>query len=636
MVALALTASLLLLAASPCAGASTKRVFRIACEPADATVQIKVLPENAAMVAMSEVSPPGRANGYATKQLKVSKGDIVEITLTRTDYESFTTNFTYEFVRNTPGNAEKELVISARLVELRREVPVQFEAGAGARFFTNDAPCPATGNLSFSRTNSATPWTTVMVRIERPDYKTLERSVSLADAEGKPLANSRRQLVFELEQTTTKVELPVNPNERDTDAFVNDKPAGKMPGKLTLVFERPDAATPWSTNVVRLEKAGYEYRPPIGVKPTAVFLTNLTLEATRALSGGLELPHFQPVRSFEVPLRRFVIARGEVTLEETNSVSAKDPNESNASLLTFGKRCDTEKGEAFLLGRIGATTFANSEGRAGEVVMSLAFREVRHGTNAEVVGSSLYLVASSGVRKRITDAEPGIFDIHPCVSKDGKYVFYSSNRRGQWGIWKKLTSGSGGLTPIDPARGIDVEPAVFSASDGSTRLAFTRYFLRAALNTPPRIVVQSEDGFAETERGRSPAWSPDGLRIAYVGTDNKIWVMDATGENPNQLTTKSYSDAAPCWLHDGNHLIYASAATAEEARNETGNFDIWMIDLEGRNPQALVSNPSFDSYPVSTWDGKKCLIYFVSNRGAQALSDEAWQIYYFEPRFAAP
>ena len=114
--------------------------------------------------------------------------------------------------------------------------------------------------------------------------------------------------------------------------------------------------------------------------------------------------------------------------------------------------------------------------------------------------------------------------------------------------------------------------------------------------------------------------------------------MNANGENAQQITAGNTVDDAPVWLPGDREIVYASAASPEEARDGTGNFDIWKVNDQGNNPQQLIDNPSFDgvpavSYEAVTQGGKTAAstyIYFLSNRGAQRTNDEAWHILFFK------
>ncbi len=58
----------------------------------------------------------------------------------------------------------------------------------------------------------------------------------------------------------------------------------------------------------------------------------------------------------------------------------------------------------------------------------------------------------------------------------------------------------------------------------------------------------------------SPAWSPDGARLAYIGS-GEIWFMDADGSHPQQLTDDSGDKVRLWWSEDGRNLYYITAPT---------------------------------------------------------------------------
>jgi tol-pal system beta propeller repeat protein TolB len=117
-----------------------------------------------------------------------------------------------------------------------------------------------------------------------------------------------------------------------------------------------------------------------------------------------------------------------------------------------------------------------------------------------------------------------------------------------------------------------------------------------------------------------PAWSPDGTKIAF-STDEDIWVANADGSNPVNLTNTPItvgSDREPAWSPDGRKIVFSSI----RPEGDTSNLDIYVIDASGGNEQRLTTDPDTDRAPAWSPDG--ATIAFCTNR------DGAW-IYLMNP-----
>lgn len=111
-----------------------------------------------------------------------------------------------------------------------------------------------------------------------------------------------------------------------------------------------------------------------------------------------------------------------------------------------------------------------------------------------------------------------------------------------------------------------------------------------------------------------PVWSPDGRRIAFSSgrTGNlNIYVMDADGLNLQQLTTSRGFDEWPVWSPDGRHLAFVS--------NRDGNVEIYTMNADGSDQQRLTNHPADDLPPAWSPDGSQ--LVFASWR------DSNWNLY---------
>lgn len=84
------------------------------------------------------------------------------------------------------------------------------------------------------------------------------------------------------------------------------------------------------------------------------------------------------------------------------------------------------------------------------------------------------------------------------------------------------------------------------------------------------IYAMSADGDAQvaltdnTSFDGEPAWSPDGLRIAFHsdrgsgGLDQEIYVMNTSGGDQTALTSSASGEFAPSWSPDGRRIAFYS------------------------------------------------------------------------------
>lgn len=178
----------------------------------------------------------------------------------------------------------------------------------------------------------------------------------------------------------------------------------------------------------------------------------------------------------------------------------------------------------------------------------------------------------------------GAYNAEATVSPDGSRIIFTSTMDGDLELYTMRTDGSD-LRRLTHRVGYD--GGAFYSPDG-TRIVWRAGYPVTAADTADYLSLLAQRL----------------VRPARV----EIWVANADGSEPRQVTRLGGANFAPYFHPDGRRIIFSS--NYEQPRS--GQFDLYLINVDGTGLEKVTTAPGFDGFPMWSPDGRK--LVWSSNR----------------------
>lgn len=206
--------------------------------------------------------------------------------------------------------------------------------------------------------------------------------------------------------------------------------------------------------------------------------------------------------------------------------------------------------------------------------------------------SSIWSVSvEDGKLVRIVFNQRYIYD--PIYSPDGSSIIYCAlSENGDYGMWRIQISASSKEPQGEPEQlanlGLGTVRHLAMSKDGKrvlySGLSMMSNLVAIPVNLAGEVTGRSVTLTSETGRNSRPAFSPDASKIAFekwqAGLNPDIWVVNANGSNPTQITTDPAVDSLPNWYPEGDRILFRT--------NRSGSAQFWSVVVNSGKESRVV------------------------------------------------
>jgi hypothetical protein len=154
---------------------------------------------------------------------------------------------------------------------------------------------------------------------------------------------------------------------------------------------------------------------------------------------------------------------------------------------------------------------------------------------------------------------------------------------------------------------VDFSTVALASTAPAQRIAFADWATISTINVDGTGLTSVIDDDGQGWTYMSPAWSPDGSKIAFGSSRDGGWdiyVINADGSGLRRLTNHVARDDSPAWSPDGTKIAFTS--------DRDGDFEIHVMNEDGSGVRRVADHPAQDGDPSWSPDGRR--IAFTSDR----------------------